>query len=100
MPPVCGAPSSSACAGTCISRPRCWGLVKPLQAALGSSHTRASQAAPLSSSLHCLAPSTSQAETLTRLLHDFYTIDQKYYGFVHPFNHRQVRLLCCTPLQS
>ncbi|PRW45501.1 assembly factor 1 for F1 component of mitochondrial ATP synthase [Chlorella sorokiniana] len=35
------------------------------------------------------AVSRLEAETLTRLLHDFYTIDQKYYGFVHPFNHRQ-----------
>ncbi len=40
-----------------------------------------------------------QAETLTRLLHDFYTIDQKYYGFVYPFNHRQVGafLPCSMP---
>ena len=37
-----------------------------------------------------------QAETLTRLLHDFYTIDQKYYGFVYPFNHRQVGALYTT----
>lgn len=29
-----------------------------------------------------------QAEQLTRLLHDFYTQDQKY-SFVHAFNHRQ-----------
>lgn len=29
-----------------------------------------------------------QAEQLTRLLHDFYTVDQKY-SFVHAFNHRQ-----------
>lgn len=29
-----------------------------------------------------------QAETLTRLLYDFYTIDNKY-SFVDAFNHRQ-----------
>lgn len=33
-------------------------------------------------------PATTQAEQLTRLLHDFYTNEQKY-GFVHAFNHRQ-----------
>lgn len=33
-------------------------------------------------------PLPPQAEQLTRLLHDFYTVDQKY-SFVHAFNHRQ-----------
>lgn len=34
------------------------------------------------------ACSRGEAEQLTRLLHDFYTVDQKY-SFVHAFNHRQ-----------
>lgn len=67
--------------GLVRSRVQCWHPV-------AAGGVRAAQRA-LHHGLALLLPCGAlQAEQLTRLLHDFYTADQKY-SFVHAFNHRQ-----------